>query len=536
MKIEQLMASAKTELAKQTGLSETKIHFGTDKFGDFASSLPIRLAKSHGKDPETVAKELARKIKLNGLEAKTENGFLNFYLTQEAIKHNLAELFKFPQSGKTVVFDYSSPNLAKPFTVGHLRSTVIADSLRHLFELFGWKTIHINFFGDWGLQFGKLMAAYKLWGGELEPEPIKKLLKLYVKFHKQEENDKSVAEAGRVWFKKLEDGDGEALALLERFKKLSLAEFNRIYEMLGASTDYVYGGESLFVKHSIDLVDALVQKRIAKKDQGAIVVPVEGLPPMILRKQDGTTIYGARDLASAVWRINEFKPDLMLYVVGSEQSFHFKQWFSVFKKMGHKTPVEHVKFGLIRLPEGKLSTRKGKVIFLEDIIEEAITRVNIIMKDKEIAEPDETARIIAVGAIKFADLKTNRTRDVLFSWDMLKTNGETGPYVQYAAVRAKRILEKSDKKPKWGELDSAETELARNLVKFRLAVLDAVAERRPDLLANYLLKLTQGFNEFYETCPVIGSGRAQRLYLVELTQKVLETGLGLLGISVPTEM
>jgi arginyl-tRNA synthetase len=524
--IEELAEEARGQLEKLSG-RKAFLDFG--EFADFSSPLPMKVARENHRSPEEVAEEWEGKISVRGLRVESTKGFLNFWLTRDELERNLKHILRFHRSGKTVTIDYSSPNIAKPFSVGHLRSTVIGESLRRTFRLLGWKVMGINFIGDWGTQFGKLLAAYEKWPADLGEEPIKKLLKLYVKFHKEAEENEALEERARELFRKLEAGDPEAKKRWKKFRELSLKEFRKMYERLGTSK-LIDGSESLFVEQGRELVGKLLKKRIAKKDQGAVVVPLKGKPPLILQKSDGTTIYSSRDLASALWRYGEFAPDLMLYVVGNEQSLHFQQLFDVLKKLDVKAEMEHVNFGLIRLPEGKMSSRMGRVVFLEEVLDEAVRRVEKIMKGRGGSKED--AMKIGIGAVKFADLKTSRTRNVMFKWDILSFEGATGPYVQYTAVRARRIGEKfSTGNP---GIDDQFEPLARKLVRFRVAVLETARLRRPDVLASYLLELCKVFNELYVKERI--GGNAGREWLAAVTYSVLEKGLWLLGMEVPEKM
>jgi len=529
--MEKLVADVRGQLARHTGVPEEQIFFDSGRFGDFSSMLPIRLAKAKGADPQQMAVGLAEKIKVSGVEARGEQGFLNFYLTDKALVHNLEHLEDFGQKG-TMVIDYSSPNIAKPFSVGHLRSTIIGESLRRIFTLLGWKVHGINFIGDWGTQFGKLITAYQIWG-KGEVNGIKDMFDLYVKFHVAAETEPKLEELAREWFRKLEEGDEEAVSIWDKFREKSLEEFQKFYHKLDIS-HLEDGSESKFVKKAVELVDDLWQREVAEEDQGAIVIKTSTDVPLLLRKQDGTTIYAARDLASAIWRTQQFRPDLLLYVVGNDQKLHFKLLFEGLKKCGINTPAEHINFGMVSLPEGKMSTRKGRVVFLEDVLEEAWHRVGEVMGNREgVSEEDRWK--LAIGAVKFADLKTHRTRDVIFTWDMVRMEGETGPYVQYATVRAKRIAEKFGKgkvnEKEWGD---EERKLARQLVNFRMNLLDAAAQRRPDLIAKWLLVTTKTFNDYYERCRMEGS--EHRVWLANRVAEALSRGLNLMGIDVPARM
>ncbi len=521
MLVERIEDELKGKLEK---LSGEKVFLDIGKFGDLSTPLAIKVGKRAGRDPSELAERWAEQVDVDGVRVEAVKGFLNFYLTDGAIVRALGELGK--GSGKgTAVVEYSSPNIAKPFSLGHLRSTVIGESLRRILEFRGWKVHGLNFYGDWGTQFGKLMAAYRRWPVDLSEEPIKKLFELYVRFHR-EENDE-LAEEAREEFRKLERGDEGARKLWQKFRELSIKEFQRIYDLLEISPLEDYG-ESRWVERGKELADELLKKGIAQESEGAIVVPVEGKPPLILRKKDGTTIYATRDLAAGIERFRKYRPQLMVYVVGNEQKLHFEQLFSVMRRAGVSARLEHVGFGLIRLPEGKMSTRKGRVVFLEDVLREAIERVKAVMKEPD----DEIARIIGTGAVKFADLRNNRSRDIVFSWDMLSLEGETGPYVQYAAVRAKRVVEKFGKgKP---GLDEQTRGIARKLALFRLYVRRAEEAFRPDILANYLLEIAREFNELYARERL--GDIPERLWIAEKTGEILEKGLWLLGIRVPERM
>lgn len=525
--IEELANNVSEKLEKLSGQTAF-MEFGG--FGDFSTSLPLNVAKKTGKTPKRIAESWAKKLKVPGLETRVEGGFLNFFLTKETIIHNLEHILEFKPVKKIAIVEYSSPNIAKPFSVGHLRSTVIGESIRRTLDLLGWKTHGLNFIGDWGTQFGKLLTAYDMWPVDLSKEPIKELLKIYVKFHEEAEKNPELEDTAREWFRKLESGDAAAVEIWKKFRKFSLQEFQKMYELLGTSELQDYS-ESRFVKGGQEIADELLKNGIAKKDRGAVVVPVDGGPPLILRKTDGTTIYSSRDLASGIERYEKLSPDLMLYVVGNEQKLHFIQLISVLKKMKVEAQIEHISFGLVRLPGGKMSTRKGQVVFLEDVLSEAVNRVKKIMAERDL-DNEETAKRVGIGAVKFADLKTNRLRDTVFKWDMLAFEGETGPYVQYSAVRAKRIGEKfGTGKP---GLDDATMRLARKLLRFRIAVTESARLFRPDIIANFLLDLTKTFNELYARERF--GGVSEREWLAERTHVVLKKGLELLGIETPDIM
>ncbi|MBR9689707.1 MAG: arginine--tRNA ligase [Candidatus Altiarchaeota archaeon] len=523
------------ELAKKTEekleeLSGEKVFLEFGEFGDFSTSLPLRIAKRTGKNPDDLAKEWAQKIKIPGIHVKQEGGFLNFFLDDVELLDNLKYILEFTPSKKVATIDYSSPNIAKPFSVGHLRSTVIGESVRRILDLLGWKTVGLNFIGDWGTQFGKLLLAYQKWPVDLEKEPIKKLLKLYVKFHEEAEKNPQLNDDARAMFKKLEGGDKEAVKLWKSFRKFSLDEFDKIYKLLKISK-LEDASESKFVDKGQKLVDEFLKKGIAEESEGAVIIPVEGKTPLILRKKDGTTIYSARDLASGIWRSKEFKPDLMAYVVGNEQKLHFAQLFSALKDSGINAEMKHISFGMLRLPEGKMSTRKGRVVFLEDVLNKAMDKVKDIMTKRGVDNESDIQKI-GTGAVKFADLKNNRTRNVVFDWNMISFEGETGPYVQYSAVRAKRIGEKFGKGVEGIPEDFGK--LVRKLVRFRVIVKKAEKTFRPDLIANYAIELAKVFNETYAKGKI--GGIPEKEWIANKTFTVLEKSLHLLGIEVPEKM
>ncbi|MBR9680676.1 MAG: arginine--tRNA ligase [Candidatus Altiarchaeota archaeon] len=499
-------------------------------FGDFSTSLPLKIAKAKGERPDKLAISLAEQIKVKGLNAKPTGGFINFFLDDDALLFNLTNLTKFEKQNKTAVVEYSAPNIAKPFSVGHLRSTVIGESIRRIFDFLGWKTIGLNFIGDWGTQFGKLLVAYEMWPTDISKDPIKELLSLYVKFHEEAEKNPKLNDEAKIMFKKLEEGDKKIRKTWEIFRNLSLKEFEKMYAVLKTSKLEDYS-ESKFFNKGQKIADELLKEGIAEMSEGAVIIPVPNKPPLILRKSDGTTIYSTRDLVAGIERFKAYKPEVMVYVVGNEQKLHFEQLLYVLKKLKVSAKMEHVGFGMMRLPEGKMSTRRGRVVFLEDVLAEAMNKVKVIMKERGVDNKSDVEKI-GIGAVKFADLKTNRNRDVLFDWKMLKFDGETGPYVQYAAVRAKRIGEKFGK----GKIKilPENTKLARKIVALRLAVINAKKNLRPDILANYLMELSQLFNEFYTKEKI--SGNESHEWITSKVYEALENGLFLLGIEVPNQM
>jgi arginyl-tRNA synthetase len=527
------------------------------KLGDYAFPC-FKL----GKNPKEAAEKLKKKLKmpkfLSGVQVV--GPYLNFYIKSEVIaEETLTKISKENKNyGKQdlgnkqkVVFDFSAPNIAKPFGIGHLRSTVIGSCLYKVHNFLGYKSIGINHLGDWGTQFGKLIVAYKKWGKEKElgKDPIKYLLKLYVQFHKEAEKDDKLDDQAREAFKKLEDGDKKYLQLWNSFRKLSLEEFKRIYEMLDVKFDS-YNGEAFYIDKTDAVVKKLEQKKITSLSEGALIVDLEKykMAPILLIKSNKATTYHTRDLAAAYYRLKKYDPVKLVYVVGSEQKLHFRQLFKVLELAGEDVnKFIHVDFGLFRFPEGKMSTRKGRVIFLDDVLGKAIKLAEKIIEEKNpnLKNKREVATQVGVGAIIFADLSNERTRNIDFDWNrMLSFEGETGPYVQYTHARASSILRKVKKKTTSKinfsllNLDE-EKAVIRLLYDFPTAIEKVAKNYKPHHIANHLISLSQAFNEFYHKCPVISERDEQmkaRLLLVDSVRQVLENGLGLLGIKAPDEM
>lgn len=462
-------------------------------------------------------------------------------------------------AGRKIAIDFSSPNIAKPFGVGHLRSTAIGHSLYRLFEKLGYRPIGINHLGDWGTQFGKMIVAYRHWGNdaELAREPIKYLYDLYVRFHDEVEKDESLADEARLWFKKLEDSDPEAIRLWKLFKDYSQAEFERIYDMLGITFDH-YTGESFYNDRIEAVMERLRRAGLVTESQGAQVVELEqyGMPACLLKKADGATLYATRELAGIFYRHETFDFYRALYVVGSAQQEHFKQVFKVIELLGepYADRLVHVEFGWIRFKDQAMSTRKGNIIFLEDVIATAQEKAAQIIRDKnpDLPNLEKTARMVALGAILFADLGVKKHKDVNFSWEeVLNFEGETGPYLQYTHARLSALMRRFGR-PIPDAIDfnlfasPEEKELLLHLYRFGQTVETAVERYEPNYIAEYLLELAAVFNRFYQRkdaggklVKIISDREPEteaRMLLVEAVRTVLNEGLRLLGIPAPEEM
>jgi len=524
------------------------------------------LAKTLRKAPNAIAQELAAAIPAAGVvaEVRPTGPYLNFFVHRAALIEGTLRTVEeqgkdFGRSalgeGQTVVIDFSSPNIAKHLSVGHLRSTVIGNSIYRIYAFLGYKVVGVNHFGDWGTQFGQLFVAFKRWGSEerLEAEPIKELNEMYVRFHREAESDPSLMDEARAWFKKLEDGDPEAQALWEHFKAVSLAEFQKAYDRLGVHFDS-YSGEAFFNDKMQATIERIEAKGIARISDDALVVDVDevgkNIPPCLIRKQDGSTLYATRDICAAEYRRETYHCDRIFYVVGSPQKLHFQQVFEVLRRMGYEWSANcvHIDFGQILFGEGKkMSSRKGNVILLKDVLDEAVARAAKTIEDKNpgLENKQEVAEAVGIGAVIFADLSSRRIKDVSFSWDeILNFEGETGPYVQYTHVRACSVIEKYGK-PVRGDADLAplaepeEFELAKVLATFADAVERAGREHEPSVVARYLLDLCGLFNSYYHKHQVLGNSDEltdARIVLVDAVRQVLANGMELLGLRAPRKM
>lgn len=531
------------------------------EMGDFAFPC-FQLAKTFKKAPNMIAGELKEKINGEGFERVEALGpYLNFFMDKGAfVKTTLDKVLEEGErygasevgSGKNITIDFSSPNIAKPFHVGHLFSTSIGNALYRMFSFEGYNPIGINHLGDWGTQFGKLISAYKRWVDEdaLEKEPIKELLRIYVKFHDEADKDPSLEDEGRMYFKKLEDGSAEEIALWERFKSLSLKEFEKVYELLGVKFDS-YAGESFYNDKMDSVVKELEEKQLLVESNGAKVVMLEeeNMPPCIILKGDGATIYATRDLAAAFYRKKNYDFYKSIYVVGGDQSLHFKQVFKTIEKMGYDwaRDCRHVSFGLVRFADKKLSTRKGQVIFLEELLNESISKTMEVINEKnpDLDNKEEVAKKVGIGAVIFTYLKNRREKDIVFNWDeMLNFEGETGPYVQYTYARGKSILRRAGEvkgEPNYSALNSVEEfELIKTLGNFNEAILSAIDKLEPSTLTRYIIDVAKAFNKFYNAHNIMATEdeniKMARLKMVEATCQVIKNGLNLLGIEVVEKM
>ncbi|ALD71530.1 arginine--tRNA ligase [Streptococcus gordonii] len=527
--------------------------------GDIAFPA-FSLAKVERKAPQAIAADIVEKIDTTHFDKVVATGpYVNFFLNKaeisgQVIKEVVKEGADYGQQnegkGENVTIDLSSPNIAKPFSVGHLRSTVIGDALSNIFRKMGYNTIKINHLGDWGKQFGLLMVAYKKWGSKeaVEANPIDELLQLYVRINAEIENDPALDDEGRLWFKKLEDGDPEATELWQWFRDESLVEFNRIYELLGVEFDSL-NGEAFYNDKMDEGIKILEEKGLLEESKGASIVNLDdvNLPPAMIKKSDGATLYITRDIATAMYRARTYNFVKSIYVVGQEQSNHFRQLKAVLKKMGFdwSDDMTHVDFGLVTKNRQKLSTRKGNIILLEPTLQEAISRAKSQIEDKnpELENKEAVAHAVGVGAVKFYDLKTDRRNGYDFDLEaMVSFEGETGPYIQYAYARIQSILRKADFTPDADadyRLNDAESwEIIKLLQDFGRVVKRAADNYEPSLIAKYAISLAQAFNKYYAHTRILDESpeRDSRLALSYSTAVVLKEALRLLGVDAPEKM
>ena len=535
-----------------------------EKLGDFA--LPcFPFAKIMHKNPKIIADELKEALQEEkkdlGIEkVEVVNGYLNIFMNRAIyVKYWIDKIIKADFEmvktgiGKTICMDYSSPNIAKNFHVGHLRTTVIGNSLYKIYEKLGFKVVRINHLGDWGTQFGKLIVAYKKWSNKdsITEKGIEELLRIYVKFNKEAENNPELMDQARSWFIKMEQNDEEAIHIWKWFKEISLLEFSRVYELLGVSFDS-YTGESFYRDKVPALVEELKAKNLLMESQGANVIDLSqyDIPPCLITKRDGGSIYHSRDIAAVLFRKEKYHFEKCLYVTGLEQSLHFKQVFKAIEVMGYEWAdgLVHVPYGLVSLEGEKLSTRSGNIIYAEDILNEAIGRAksSIQIKNPDLPDKEEVAKKVGVGAIIFHDLFNQRIKNVDFSWeDVLSFEGTTGPYVQYTYARANSILKKNKDEmiPETIDfsvlIEDTSYVLIKALSGYEETIIKAAERYEPSIVARYLITVATAFNKFYHDCPILQADektKKARLVLVDLTQSIISDSCSLLGISCPKEM
>lgn len=531
----------------------------SSEMGDIAFPA-FSLAKVERKAPQAIAADIVEKLDTTGFEKVVATGpYVNFFLDKAAISHQvltdvITEKDQYGKlnigQGRNVTIDMSSPNIAKPFSVGHLRSTVIGDALANIHEKLGYNPIRINHLGDWGKQFGMLIVAYKLWGDKaaVEADPISELLKLYVRINAEAEEKPELDDEARQWFKKLEDGDQEALELWQWFRDESLVEFNRIYDKLDVTFDS-YNGEAFYNDKMDEGIQILEEKGLLQESKGAKIVDLESynLPPALIMKTDGATLYITRDMATAMYRKRTYDFVKSIYVVGQEQINHFKQLKAVLKEMGFdwSDDMTHITFGLVTKDKKKLSTRKGNIILLEPTLDEAISRAltQIEAKNPDLENKEEVAHAVGVGAVKFYDLKTDRDNGYDFDLEaMVSFEGETGPYVQYAYARIQSILRKANFVPSaendYKLADAESWEIIKHIQNFSNVVERAGDKFDPSLIAKYAINLAQAFNKYYAHTRILDESpeRDSRLALAYTTGVVLKEALRLLGVKAPEKM
>lgn len=562
-----------SKISEVTGMAEqeliTYIEIPKDSsMGDYAFPC-FRLAKNLKKAPQAIAEDIKQKLDITGTDiekVEIAGGYLNFTISKlEIAKTTIEEIDSKKEeygksnlgNNKTVIVEYSSPNIAKPFHIGHLRTTLIGRALYNMYKYLGYNTIGINHLGDYGTQFGKMIEGYKRWGKEynIEENPIEELTKIYVRINALSKEDEEVLEICRDNFKKLEQGDKYCNELWEKFREVSLKEFNRIYDLLDIKFDSLKG-EAFYSDKTDEVIDILEKTGKLVESEGAKIIDLEEqkMPPCIICKSNGSTIYATRDLAAILYRARTYDFDKCLYVVAYEQNLHFKQIFEVAKLLGISEKcqkgLEHISYGMVHLKEGKMSTREGNVIKVEDLLNEAISRVKTIIEEKNpdfsSEEKQDIAKKVGIGAVIFNDLSGSRIKDEIFDWDtMLNFNGETGPYIQYTYVRTNSILKKVSQIPKIDEIDfeqltgkEAQT-ILKLIYSFTNTIEQATIKNEPSIIARYLIDLSKAFSSFYNENKIIVEDKTiqnARIYLTYATNLVLKNGAKLLGINMPERM
>ena len=534
--------------------------------GDYAFPC-FRLAKELKKAPPIIAEDIKEKLKIEGEtieKVEVVGGYLNFYINQKLLtKEVLTEISKKEEygksdigKGKNIVIDYSAPNIAKPFHIGHLRSTVIGGALYNIYKYLGYNTIGINHLGDYGTQFGKLIEGYKLWGEEynIEEDPINELTKIYIRINQLCKEDEKVLEQCRMNFKLLEDGDPYCKEIWEKFRELSLKEFQRVYDLLGSKFDS-WNGEAFYSDKMPEVIQILDKTGKLVESEGAKIIDLEdkGInTPCIIQKSNGSTTYATRDLAAILYRARNYDFDKALYVVSYEQTLHFKQVFEVAKLLGldekYTNGLKHVPFGMVSLSTGKMSTREGNIVKLEELLNEAISRAKDIIEEKnpDLEDKENVAKKVGVGAVIFNDLSNSRIKDEIFDWNqILNFQGETGPYIQYTYVRTKSVLEKAGYIPQIEEIkfDKLEDESSKNIINliynFENILEQVTQKEEPSILSRYLIDIAKSFSNFYNDNKILVEDKDTqnaRVYLTYSVGKVLKIGAKLLGIDMPNKM
>lgn len=558
-------------ISKEVNIDENEIELSIEKpkgveNGDYAFPC-FRLAKTLKKAPQAIATEIKENIQVDEnqiTKIEVVGGYLNFFVNKKLLAkevlQEIAENEEYGKStignGKNIVIDYSAPNIAKPFHIGHLRSTVIGAALYNIYKYLGYNVTGINHLGDYGTQFGKLIEGYKLWGNEynIEENPIDELTKIYIRINQACKEDEKVLENCRNNFKKLEDGDSYCVEIWQKFRELSLKEFQRVYDLLGSKFDS-WNGEAFYSDKMGEVVELLEKSEKLVTSEGARIVDLEdkGInTPCIIEKSNGSSTYATRDLAAILYRARTYDFDKALYVTSYEQVLHFKQVFEVAKLLGldekYTKGLEHVSFGMVLLPTGKMSTREGTSVKLSELLNEAISRAKAIIEQKnpELENKDEVAKKVGVGAVIFNDLANSRVKDEIFDWDtILNFQGETGPYIQYTCVRTKSVIEKAGGVPDIANVDSNllqddySVKLLKLIYEFEDALVQVTDKNEPSILSRYLIDVAKAYSNFYNENKIISEDKAlqnARVYLTYAVGKILETGAGLLGIEMPDKM
>lgn len=523
----------------------------------------FKLAKTMRKAPNMIAASLAPALgEIDGISRiEPMGGYINFFadktsFARTTLERVLDEGARYGGSdigsGKTVCLDYSSINIAKPFHIGHLSTTAIGNALRRIYDHLGYKTVSINHLGDWGTQFGKMILAYKLWGDKetVEKGGVRAMMQLYVRFHDEAEKDDSLNDSARAWFKRIEQHDPETVEIFEWFKAITLKEVGKTYDLLGIKFDS-YAGESFYEDKMQPVIDELREKHLLKVDNGASIVDLSeySMPPCLILRSDGATLYATRDLAAAIYRKNTYDFDKLLYVVAYQQSLHFKQIFKVLELMGKDWVKDcvHVSFGMVSLTDGTLSTRHGRVVFLEDVLNAAIEKTLDVIKEKspDLEDKETVARQIGVGAVVWGVVYNGRIKDIVFSWDKaLNFDGETGPYAQYTHARCCSVLRKSGgydrAKIDYSALsDEASSALVKAIAEFPAAVSEAAEKYEPYIISRSVINVCSCFNKFYYDNRIMDENegvRNARLALTDAARNVIKTGLYLVGLEAPEKM